>query len=516
MSREADGENDVDDISTSTVKSADIHLENVEKMMAKEIDLLTLQDRNAIYEEIHGVSTMAIEETPELLEESLRRFEDELNKIDPESRFAYDCVANQTPPNTTNNTNAGNNNTSNDSGSGSDSSSQHNNNRVIATDREFRLRFLRCVFFDPRLAANRMVNFFELLHALYGKDALQNFDATMDFFVGEREVQAAFRHGYLQLLPFRDRSGRKIVVLVLDALELDDITRLKIYLYLTFVAGEDEETQRKGIVMVFWPGCNQLRLPKPGYLNLVALALRGMPTRFASFHFCSPATPFFQMARTMVSIALKRGKSVTRVKIHTGERLELQYQLMGYGIPVNLIPTTGTGTLKTKVFVQWVKSRKLLETFGKKGDPEVSLKMECPGVCDVIFRSAGKSCMLNPGNVAFRGTFEQYHFEHMRAGQTEKRNLVWKIVEEIETKDGRFLVWDKRGWWTPLTDRTEIRNKVAISLRGYNKQRKADENRQYFKSSTTAFEGQDGKKRAKRMMSEDLSDDYCSMPCESY
>jgi len=514
MIREADIDSDVDDISTSTVKSAELKLENVEKMMAKEIDRLTLQDRNAIYEEIHGVSTMAIEETPELLEESLWSFEDELNKIDPESRFAYDCVANanQTPPSA--NTNSDNNTTSNGSGSGYSSSSS-SQPRIIATDRAFRLRFLRCVFFDPRLAANRMVNFFELLYALYGQDALQNFDATMDFFVGERDVQAAFRSGYLQLLPFRDRSGRKIVVLVLDALEMDDKTRLKIYLYLTYVAGEDEETQRKGIVMLFWPGCNELRLPKPGYLNLVALALRGMPTRFASFHFCSPATPFFQMARVMISIALKRGKSVTRVKIHTGERMELQYELMGYGIPVNLIPTTGTGTLKTKVFGQWVKSRKLLEAFDKKGDPEISVKMGCPGVCDVIFRSAGKSCMLNPGNVAFRGTFEQYHSEHMRAGQTEKRNLVWKIVEEIEKKDGRFLVWDKRGWWTPLTDRAEIRNKVAISLRGYNKQRKADDNRQYFKSSTTAFEGQDGKKRAKRMLSDDESDDYCPMPCES-
>jgi len=191
--------------------------------------------------------------------------------------------------------------------------------------------------------------------------------------------------------------------------------------------------------------------------------------------------------------------------------MELQYQLMGYGIPVNLIPTTGTGTLKTKVFAQWAKSRKLLESCRTMDYPENSLWMECPGVRDVIFRSAGKSCMLNPGNVAFRGIFEQYHNEHVQAGQTEKKNLVWKIVEEIESREGRFLVWDKRGWWVPLVDRTEIRNKVAISLRGYNKQRKADDNRQYFKSSTHAFEGQDGK-RIKCMSSGEESDD--SRPCE--
>jgi hypothetical protein len=191
--------------------------------------------------------------------------------------------------------------------------------------------------------------------------------------------------------------------------------------------------------------------------------------------------------------------------------MELQYRLMGYGIPVNLIPTTGTGTLKTKTFAQWLKARKVLEAYRKRGDPEISLKIVIPGVRDVIFRSAGKSSLLNPGNVAFRGIFEQYHSEHIQAGQTKKKNLVWKIVEEIESREGKFLVWDERGWWIPLEDRTEIRNKVAISLRVYNKQRKADENRQYFSSSTSVFEGHDGNKRLKMTSSGSDSDSSCGV-----
>ena len=159
--------------------------------------------------------------------------------------------------------------------------------------------------------------------------------------------------------------------------------------------------------------------------------------------------------------------------------MELQYQLMGFGIPVTLIPTTGTGTLKTKTFTQWVKARKSIESLRNKGEKDTSLtKVEVPSVRDVIFRSVGKSCMLNPGNVTFRGIFEEYHSEHIKANQTEKKNLVWKIVEEIESQNGRFLVWSKKGWWVPLEDRGEIRNKVATSLRGYNKQRKAKDNRQ--------------------------------------
>ena len=194
--------------------------------------------------------------------------------------------------------------------------------------------------------------------------------------------------------------------------------------------------------------------------------------------------------------------------------MEIQYELMGYGIPVNLIPTTGTGTLKTKNFAHWIKARKLLDKYLYKcngstsgfADPIITCRVECPGVNDVIFRSAGKSCMLNPGNVVFRGIFERYHDEHVNAGQTEKKNLVWKIVQEIESRGGMFLTWDKRGWWIPLEDRAEIRSKVAISFRDYNKQRRADLNQQSFKSGTFAFERQDGKRR-KRSNSEEYSDE---------
>jgi hypothetical protein len=88
---------------------------------------------------------------------------------------------------------------------------------------------------------------------------------------------------------------------------------------MNFVAGEDPETQRNGIVLLFWPGCKELRLPKSRYRSLVSRALNCMPTRFASFHFCFPATPFFQMARMLISTTLKRVKGFPRIKVHTGK-----------------------------------------------------------------------------------------------------------------------------------------------------------------------------------------------------
>jgi hypothetical protein len=194
-----DHENDDND-DLSSVASTDFNINSVEKWMAMEMERLSLKDRNAIYEEIHGVSTMAIEETPELLDESLRRFQEELDTIDGDTKFAYDHIIRQ---------------------------EDDLPSKRIACDRSFRLRFLRCVFFDPSEAALRMVRFFGVLDALYGREALTKFDGTMEFFVGDKDDQAAFRNGYLQLLPFRDRSGRKILVLVLDALEIKDTARVR-------------------------------------------------------------------------------------------------------------------------------------------------------------------------------------------------------------------------------------------------------------------------------------------------
>lgn len=176
-----------------------INPKRIDKLMAREIDRLSIQDRNAIYEEIHGVSIMAIEENPQLLEESLKNFQIELDKIDSKLKHAYDLIANQ--------------------------ETDYLSKQIIQ-GKDFRLRFLRCVSFDPSEAAERMVQFLELLRRVYGIEALKKFDGTMDFFIAENSEQAAFRAGYIQLLPFRDRSGRRILCFVTDALTLDHMIRV--------------------------------------------------------------------------------------------------------------------------------------------------------------------------------------------------------------------------------------------------------------------------------------------------
>eukprot|EP00534_Pseudo-nitzschia_fraudulenta_P011173 CAMPEP_0201212110 /NCGR_PEP_ID=MMETSP0851-20130426/183522_1 /ASSEMBLY_ACC=CAM_ASM_000631 /TAXON_ID=183588 /ORGANISM="Pseudo-nitzschia fraudulenta, Strain WWA7" /LENGTH=208 /DNA_ID=CAMNT_0047501127 /DNA_START=486 /DNA_END=1109 /DNA_ORIENTATION=+ len=182
--------------------SIEICTNDADRVFAKEIGRMSTIDRNAVFEEIHGVSTMAIEENPDLLEKSLAQLQHELEQMDPASRFAYDIVANQD----------GDNTKKSESGRPA---------KQILSDRKFLLRFLRCTLFDASKAATRLVVFFEVVRLLlYGNEELKNFEPTMDFFIKGKEDQVALKLGYLQLLPFCDRSGRKVLIFGMDAMAL--------------------------------------------------------------------------------------------------------------------------------------------------------------------------------------------------------------------------------------------------------------------------------------------------------
>ena len=196
--RSLDGE--PNDANSSTA-SPELDPAQIDKVIAKEIEGLSIKERNALYEEIHGVSTMAIKESPELIEESLDNFQKELDIMDSKSRRSYDIIANQ---------------------------EGNAFSRSMIQSKEFRLRFLRAEFFDAPKAVKRMLGYFNVMSTIWGEDELKGFDGTMDFFLGKDSEQVGFRMGFLQLLPFRDRSGRKILVYNTDSLQLENTIRVSI------------------------------------------------------------------------------------------------------------------------------------------------------------------------------------------------------------------------------------------------------------------------------------------------
>ena len=90
-----------------------------------------------MYEDIHGVDAQ-VEETPDLVYESLIKLEEELNSIS--NKDAY-CIA-------------------------------LNISEAYVNDRKFRLSFLRAESFDIPQAARRMVRYFENKRNVFGEEKL--------------------------------------------------------------------------------------------------------------------------------------------------------------------------------------------------------------------------------------------------------------------------------------------------------------------------------------------------------
>lgn len=249
-----------------------------------------------------------------------------------------------------------------------------------------------------------------------------------------------------------------------------------------------------------------------------------------------------------------------------GEDTELRYTLQGFGIPIDLIPVTGTGNIKTPHLKQWINIRKIIETEARdtsdtsnsksnsndnnfknnvaraklKSSPSPSPPpsltsltsssslalsstskssstssiniVECPGSNDVVFKP-GKRSMYHPGNVLFQNLIVSKTGEY--TSLASKRSMYKWLAEEIKNqRKGRFLKWNDDGYWTILKDESQINVKISTSCKAVltrmKKSTKATNNRTAIESSTYAFkqqhEDEDGKCKRKRSLEKDDSD----------
>jgi len=443
---------------------------SMDNLLAQEFLSLSFQDRNAINEEMHGVSCLLPEETPELIQILLEKLVRELGTIPSHEKRMYELCQSRY---------------------GRKKSNEEGGSYV--NDVDFRVRFLRCELFDAAKAARKLACFLDVVVDLFGEYALQRPIRLSDF--TEDELQA-FRTGNLQLLPFRDRSGRRIVVAVEGcAIQIESALRMKILYYLLWVAGEDLETQLKGIVVIIWPVADiamEHLKHKERIIETQRKQLNGSTVRVCAFHFCVHDTPFFHLLKMIFAMSLDSERR-SRLKFHVGRVIELQYLIKCYGIPVDHIPLTGTGNVKTQNLRLWLKLRNAIEN-PKEGSPKNII--ECPGSNDVLFRPS-KLIKGHPGNVKFHSLIEHYHEKGLGITAASK-----EIISDIYEDNGRILGWEKRGWWAEMTDQVQIQFKISVSYRDYKKKQKGK--LQFYDSSTCAFQEQDGKRQKRRELADSI------------
>lgn len=275
-------------------------------------------------------------------------------------------------------------------------------------------------------------------------------------------------------------------------------------------AAEDVETQRRGPVKIIWPEAQSFF----GFLNDVSLRGRlisnmslvtrmnqALPIRVVASHICPPATHYVAVGGLMAAaVSLRSASQKCRLKLHIGRQVETKSELRGFGIPMDTFPLTETGAIKTKYIRQWMTMRILMETKkiaesnenSNSGIPSPDIIIDCPALSDVLFRS-GKTTISYLGNIVFRNML-QLHLEkeiydvNNGCDDIKKKSIIEKLISDVQARDGRFVVWDKKNvWWKEITELSGARAKIKIFVQNHKSMLKARRNLLVNESSTNSF-----------------------------
>ena len=373
----------------------------VDKLLAKELNSLSFNDREALSEQLHGVRSLTPTETPEMLNNAFYEFQNEINKkittlliqlpdissssIPDISRSrssgqaaaasAASASASSILPNmitssssifsslltsttntstrnssnvslrreylmdilsttpslssdysnttTTNNNNNNNNNNTSDTESMDTSNgsinynNNHNHNNKYSYIRSFWfcIKFLRCELFDIQKSVDRYLSCIDFLVDYFGVFALERPLFLDDL---NKEEHKLLKEGQVQLMPSRDRSGRRVVVFLGSyGYGYSHMNRFRIIMYMMGqVASDDVCTQKNGLVVTYSRhSTNTVReiVEYGPHQTECNRWIDSVPVRISAFHCFLPDDITRGMILNMIG---KRTRLITR--IHTG------------------------------------------------------------------------------------------------------------------------------------------------------------------------------------------------------
>ena len=260
--------------------------EELEKKWAKELFEKPHNERQILLDELHGVSFRCVEETPELNSWALHKFQDAIDKYIPE----YEKVA---------------------------------YNRAIAMNStyvqsiDFRLKFLRCELFDHRKAALRYLRNLDYLHDKFGDHALMRKLYMSDL---NKEEVKFLKAGYIQILPFRDRSGRRVIANLgsYGGFDYSFEVKEKVAAYISCaILSEDATSQRKGAVSLGLLTADAMDSLLGVKYNGFQRYVQAMPIRYSGCHSCFPDEFRYRFMKALM-LTLLEGEMRYITRVHIG------------------------------------------------------------------------------------------------------------------------------------------------------------------------------------------------------
>merc|ERR1719343_1276114 len=396
---------------------------------------------------------------------------------------------------------------------------------------EFRIRFLRAEFFDVKKAVLRYCRYLNHVWDLFGDIALVRQIELGD--LTKKELKY-LRGGQIQGLLSRDKMGRRIFA-VFGIYEVPIRERTRVEAYLSFSAiADDETTQVNGAASLVFLSLNEKSVVR--YDNAEHRIIRKFascaPVRYTAMHFCMPNEPIYNFFKTVVH-ALIRPEMRASTRFHSGSHMECNYALCQFGIPVDDIPKSVTGTIKSKSIQKFVRARMAIEEYRRercqllgvryvtkamedalveaatsypppsqealeqlnylKGLPPTCPGTDCPELDCIVF--GDRVTYKHPPNVKFRDYLrgkrhrqeelkEQERQQHGKEKRRKERIFSAEFLDDIideafDVPGFKFATYDKdAGWYTyikPNTseNRQELRKKISQLMRDERKRERA-------------------------------------------
>lgn len=272
--------------------------------------------------------------------------------------------------------------------------------------------------------------------------------------------------------------------------------QLRAFWYLCSVASEDIDTQKRGMVFILYS--LGTTFASRTQIHSLGRVLQVLPVRAASFHACCDDA--VTIAAATIASLLIGVNNTMRVRCHSGSDLEVQYNLMTFGIPTNLLPVSKTGEVSVNQHLKFLEERRHAESLeeymeggddifdafvdtedvntvaGMEADAMASLQTKeptrsdtssevvLPSTVDVI-SGRGKGLQDHEGNLRYRAIVERYrHTYETTTEKGGKGKIIIAVVQEINASGGRFLKQDSKGRWIVLDDE-QTEDKVSHSFR---------------------------------------------------
>mmetsp|Transcript_8324 Transcript_8324/g.23960 ORF Transcript_8324/g.23960 Transcript_8324/m.23960 type:complete len:584 (-) Transcript_8324:216-1967(-) len=412
-------------------------------LIVKEMNALSLQERQRVYEDINGVSE-CFKETPELVDEKLTLMESEIKKV--KQRSAYEKAKFLNP-------------------------------RYVQ-DRDLRLMFLRCDEFDERKAAHRLVCFFEYKLYLFGADVLARDVTQAD--LGEKESSLLHRE-YFQVLPELDGAGRMVLVEFTEKLVCESFVHLvRVNFYCIMQLLKNVTLQKQGVVVISFE-CygNKFSMSMPFTVDVAIMATKSccaIPIKVPAFHFCYN-DPGIAPMMSLVKLSIGKAGRM-RFRAHFGSETECMYKLKTFGIPVEAFPLQGDRSrIDSTYYIKYINDRCEMERnedFNNRRDQGDNAKgIEFPTEHCVLL-GRGRTFQTHPGNLKLAALIESCMNWHKIAGRYgEKATISKEILQTIRQNGGRFLKRDAaKQMWVEVAESVAF-EKVMYGFRTKTKRSRA-------------------------------------------